>query len=245
MSSKTYPSLNLENELWAKGARFVIGMDEVGRGAIAGPVAVGVALLDKQAEKSQLPWPEKLCDSKLISEKVRNEIVEPVSNWVSASAVGMVSAADIDARGIVDALASAGSIALAEILEDQSLRSEIIRDGAVIILDGSHNWLGPKASGIDVMVRTKADRDCVSVAAASVIAKVARDNLMIELSKSVSEFGLEGHKGYASASHIEAVRRLGPSPHHRVTWLTKILAGGVNADGEQAVDAGEQTPTGE
>ncbi|MSZ46700.1 MAG: ribonuclease HII, partial [Actinobacteria bacterium] len=63
MSLKTYPSLNLENELWAKGARFVIGMDEVGRGAIAGPVAVGVALLDKQSENSQLPWPEKLCDS--------------------------------------------------------------------------------------------------------------------------------------------------------------------------------------
>lgn len=69
MSLKTYPSLNLENELWANGARFVIGMDEVGRGAIAGPVAVGVALLDKTSEKSQLPWPENLCDSKLISEK--------------------------------------------------------------------------------------------------------------------------------------------------------------------------------
>ena len=245
MSSKTFPSLNLENELWARGARFVIGMDEVGRGAIAGPVAVGVALLDKQSEKSQLPWPEKLCDSKLISEKVRNEIVQPVASWVSASAVGMVSAADIDSRGIVDALATAGSIALAEMLEDQTLRSEIIRDGAVIILDGSHNWLGPKASGIEVMVRTKADRDCVSVAAASVIAKVARDNLMIELSQSVPSFGLEGHKGYASASHIEAVRRLGPSAQHRVTWLTKILAGGDDADGEQAVDAGEQTPAGE
>lgn len=236
MSSKTYPSLNLENELWANGARFVIGIDEVGRGAIAGPVAVGAALLDRLSEKSQLPWPEKLCDSKLISEKVRNEIVEPVCNWVSASAVGMVSAAEIDARGIVAALAAAGSIALAEILEDQTLRSEIIRDGAVIILDGSHNWLGPKASGIDVIVRTKADRDCVSVAAASVIAKVARDNLMIELSKSVSEFGLAGHKGYASASHIEAVRRLGPSPHHRITWLTKILAGADDADGEQSVN---------
>jgi ribonuclease HII len=238
MSSKTYPSLNLEHELWAKGVRFVIGMDEVGRGAIAGPVAVGVALLDKQSENSRLPWPEKLCDSKLISEKGRNEIVGPVSNWVSCSAVGMVSAADIDARGIVDALATAGSLALAEILEDQELRQEIIRDGAVIILDGSHNWLGPKASGMDVMVRTKADRDCVSVAAASVIAKVARDNLMIELSKSVSEFGLEGHKGYASASHIEAVRRLGPSAHHRVTWLTKILAAGDDAVGEQ-VPVGE------
>jgi ribonuclease HII len=94
----------------------------------------------------------------------------------------------------------------------------------VIILDGSHNWLGPKARGIDVMVRTKADRDCVSVAAASVIAKVARDNLMIELSGNFAAYGLSGHKGYASASHIEAVRSLGPSSEHRVTWLTKILA---------------------
>ena len=245
MSSKTYPSLDLEKELWANGSRFVIGMDEVGRGAIAGPVAVGVALLDKTSEKSQTPWPEKLCDSKLISEKVRNEIVDPVANWVTASAVGMVSAASIDSKGIVDALATAGSMALAELLEDLTLRKEIIRDGAVIILDGSHNWLGAQSSGISVMVRPKADRDCVSVAAASVIAKVARDKLMIELSQSVSGFGLEGHKGYASASHIEAVRRLGPSPQHRVTWLTKILAGADNADGEQSVNQNLQVRVGE
>jgi len=224
MSLKTYPSLNLENELWAKGARFVIGMDEVGRGAIAGPVAVGVAIIDREDETSQKPWPQKLCDSKLISEKVRNEIVGPVTEWVAASAVGMVSARDIDTRGIVDSLASAGSKALSEVLENQNLRQDIIRDGAVIILDGSHNWLGPKASGIDVIVRTKADRDCVSVAAASVIAKVARDNLMIALADQVPGYGLDGHKGYASASHIEAVRALGPSVEHRVTWLTKILA---------------------
>ncbi len=224
MSSKTYPSLNLENELWAKGARFVIGMDEVGRGAIAGPVAVGVALLDREDSRSKTAWPEKLCDSKLISEKVRNEIVGPVTEWVSASAVGMVSAKEIDSRGIVDALATAGAEALSRVLENQKLRQEIISDGAVIILDGSHNWLGPKASGIEVMVRTKADRDCVSVAAASVIAKVARDNLMIELSDKFAGYGLSGHKGYASASHIEAVRNLGPSSEHRVTWLTKILA---------------------
>ena len=233
MSSKTYPSLNLENELWAKGARFVIGMDEVGRGAIAGPVAVGVALLDRLDEKSQTPWPAKLCDSKLITEKVRNEIVEPVTEWVSRSAVGMVSAAHIDSKGIVDALASAGAQALAEILEDESLRQEIVRDGAIIILDGSHNWIGPKASGIEVLVRTKADRDCVSVAAASVIAKVSRDNLMIQLAQEVPGYGLEGHKGYASATHIDAVRSLGPSAEHRVTWLSKILAGGETAEPEE------------
>ena len=225
MSSKTYPSLSLENELWASGSRFVIGMDEVGRGAIAGPVAVGVAVLDKNDPKAAMAWPEKLCDSKLISEKVRNEIVAPVSDWVLNSAVGMVSAADIDASGIVAALASAGASALEQIFADAAFRQEVMRDGAVIILDGSHNWIGPKASGLNVVVRTKADRDCVSVAAASVIAKVARDNLMIDLANKVPGYGLEGHKGYASATHIEAVRSLGPSREHRVTWLTKILAG--------------------
>ncbi|MEN9956323.1 MAG: hypothetical protein RLY34_1130 [Actinomycetota bacterium] len=225
MSSKTFPSLQFENELWASGARFVIGMDEVGRGAIAGPVAVGVALLDKLDPKSETAWPEKLCDSKLISAKVRNEIVDPVGNWVTGSAVGMVPASQIDSNGIVEALAAAGGMALNQLLENAALRKQIIQDGAVIILDGSHNWIGPKASGMTVVVRTKADRDCVSVAAASVIAKVARDNLMIELAKNLPEYGLEGHKGYASASHIAAVRDFGPSEEHRVSWLGKILAG--------------------
>jgi ribonuclease HII len=224
-------------------------MDEVGRGAIAGPVAVGVALLDRDDAKSKIAWPAKLCDSKLISEKVRNEIIGPVSEWVSASAVGMVSASEIDTHGIVKALAAAGSDALAQILENQSLRQEIIRDGAVIILDGSHNWLGVKASGINVLVRTKADRDCVSVAAASVVAKVARDNLMIELAKRVEGYGLEGHKGYASANHIEAVRALGPSAEHRVTWLTKILdvagAGPGSAEAAGAQQAARANAEGE
>lgn len=224
MSSKIFPSLDLERELFSRGSRFVIGMDEVGRGAIAGPVAVGVAILDKNDSRISEPWPAQLCDSKLISEKVRNAIVEPVQQWVAGSAVGMVSAAEIDEFGIVAALAKAGQTALQELLADASLRAAIVADGATIILDGSHNWLGAKASGIDVMVRTKADRDCVSVAAASVVAKVSRDNLMIELAKSLPAYGLEGHKGYASAGHIEAVRSLGPSIEHRVTWLTKILA---------------------
>lgn len=233
MSSKTYPSLNFENELWAGGARFVIGMDEVGRGAIAGPVAVGVAILDRDHANVQHPWPSKLCDSKLISEKVRNEIVGPVSEWVLASAVGMVAASKIDSDGIVAALANAGADALAQLFENAELRQAIIRDGAVIILDGSHNWIGPKASGLSVVVRTKADRDCVSVAAASVIAKVARDNLMIDLGNRVVGYGLEGHKGYASASHIAAVQTLGPSAEHRVSWLSRILAGGETAEPEE------------
>lgn len=226
MSSKTYPSLSFEHDLWAKGPRFVIGIDEVGRGAIAGPVAVGVAVIDQKEIDAKGDWPKQLCDSKLISEKVRNEIVAPVQSWVRASSVGMVSAQEIDDRGIVSALASSAATALAELFSDQKLRQEIVTDGAVIILDGSHNWIGPKASGIEVVVRTKADRDCVSVAAASVIAKVRRDNLMIALDLEVPGYGLAGHKGYASANHIAALQTLGPSAIHRLSWLTKILATG-------------------
>lgn len=223
---KTFPSLSREQQLWAQGSRFVIGIDEVGRGAIAGPVAVGVAILDRDDPRALQPWPSQLCDSKLISEKVRNQIVEPVANWVVGSAVGMVSAAEIDSNGIVWALAQSGALALNQLLADANLRAAIVSDGATILLDGSHNWLGEKASGIPVLVQTKADRDCVSVAAASVIAKVARDNLMIQLGQTVPGYLLEGHKGYASEAHIRAVRALGPSNEHRVTWLTKILADG-------------------
>ncbi|MEY4993223.1 MAG: hypothetical protein RIS82_345 [Actinomycetota bacterium] len=226
MSSKTFPSLNLEKQLWAAGSRFVIGMDEVGRGAIAGPVAVGVAIIDREDPRAQSPWPAQLCDSKMISEKVRNQIVESVAGWVSGSAVGMVSAAEIDARGIVAALAGAGAQALDLLLAAPHLRAQIVEHGATIILDGSHNWLGDMASGIPVIVQTKADRDCVSVAAASVISKVARDNLMISLAEKVPGYLFEGHKGYASEAHIGALKTLGPSPEHRITWLTKILAGG-------------------
>ena len=201
-------------------------MDEVGRGAIAGPVAVGVALLDSQDQRVETAWPINLKDSKLLSEKARNEILAPVQTWVSGFAVGMASANEIDTKGIVQALALSAGRALDSLLQDASLRQAIARDGAIIILDGSHNWLGAKASGIPVIVRTKADRDCVSVAAASVISKVERDNLMIELASSHPEFGFEGHKGYASEAHIHAIRSIGPSEVHRHTWLTKILGDG-------------------
>jgi ribonuclease HII len=201
-------------------------MDEVGRGAIAGPVAVGVALLDSLDERVSANWPSNLKDSKLLSEKARNEILTPVQDWVSGYAVGMASANEIDTKGIVHALALSASRALDELLADAELRKSIAKDGAIIILDGSHNWLGAKASGIPVIVRTKADRDCVSVAAASVISKVERDNLMIELAKRYAEFGFEGHKGYASEAHIHAIRTIGPTDVHRHTWLTKILGDG-------------------
>ena len=226
MSSKTSPTTDFERELIAAGSRFVIGVDEVGRGAIAGPVAVGVALVDSQNTDFDA-MPHGLRDSKLLSEKQRVGLIEPIRDWVAGSAVGFASPQEIDSKGIVTSLALAASRALTKLLETEGLRSLIASDGATVLLDGSHNWLQEHAGGLKVVVRTKADRDCAVVAAASVVAKVERDDLMIALAAEHPAFGLDGHKGYASSSHIEALREFGPSEVHRKTWLTKILSDGI------------------
>jgi ribonuclease HII len=224
MSSKTsqLPSLSFENSFFETGTRFIIGIDEVGRGSIAGPVAVGVALLDNQRNLNT--WPQKLRDSKLISEKVREEIYPEVASWVSGWAVGMATVEEIESKGIVEALSLAGFRALEQLVRDPALREAIAKGGVMMILDGSHNWLGDKSLGMPVTVKTKADRDCVSVACASVLAKVTRDKLMLEIHEQHPRFGLDSNKGYASEAHISALREHGPSPVHRLSWLTKILA---------------------
>lgn len=221
MSTKTSPSLNLERTLFEGGAKYVLGIDEVGRGAIAGPVAVGVAVID--ISKLAEPWPAKLRDSKLLSEKVREELFEPTGLWVNQWAVGMASAKEIDANGIVWCLEAAARRAIDQL--------DIKFDEVHAILDGSHNWLA--RAPFAVKVQTKADRDCASVAAASVLAKVTRDRVMIDLAKKLDGYGLEGHKGYASAGHIAAIREVGPSEEHRLTWLSRILADPNSTVGEE------------
>jgi ribonuclease HII len=223
MSSKTYPTLQTESRLFERGNRFVIGVDEVGRGAIAGPVAVGVSLIDKQNPNLN-SWPEKLQDSKLMTPKSRAEITQPLESWVSNYAIGYSTNQEIDESGISEALKLAAGRALSELLSKGSLRADLAAFGTVILLDGSQNWLGKQAAGLEVDLQVKADTSCVSVAAAAVLAKVRRDLLMEAHDLEYPEYGLKGHKGYASAKHIEALRTHGPSPIHRVTWLTRILA---------------------
>jgi ribonuclease HII len=223
MSSRTFPSLDSERRIFERGNRFVIGIDEVGRGAIAGPVAVGVSLIDKTNPALEA-WPEKLQDSKLMTPKSRSEIASPLMDWVSSYAVGFSTNKEIDELGISEALRLAAGSALDELFRDAKIRKSIAEDGAVILLDGSQNWLGKVSYGLDVQVQVKADTNCVSVAAAAVLAKVTRDSLMQELDMQNPGYGLAGHKGYASAAHIAALRALGPTAIHRVTWLTRILA---------------------
>jgi ribonuclease HII len=203
----SYPSLDLERELLGK-FQMVIGIDEVGRGALAGPVAVGAFGLDAAGLSSM---PTDLRDSKLVTEKRRAPLAFEVSKWGKPS-VGFAGVDVIEARGINFALQRAALNAL----ENFDLT------GAIVLLDGSHNWLGD--IGIEVRVIVKADRDCGSVAGGAISAKVKRDALMIELGNEFPTYGWQGNKGYSSPSHIAALRQVGPSAHHRLSWLTKILA---------------------
>jgi ribonuclease HII len=205
------PTLDFETELHASGARFVIGCDEVGRGAIAGPVGVGVCVVDVSVGAH----PVGLRDSKMLSEKRREELAPLAAGWALYSAVGLATADEVDALGIMVSLGLAGKRALAQL---HGLGASISE--SVLLLDGSFDWLSPVLkSPLRVRTRVKADRDCASVAAASVVAKVHRDRLMIGYDAEYPGYGWSGNKGYGSSEHYAAIDSLGPSALHRKTWL--------------------------
>ena len=205
------PTLDCESQLHGGGARFVIGCDEVGRGAIAGPVAVGLCVVDVSVGA----MPEGLRDSKLLSEKRREVLAPLATSWALFSAVGLATAKEVDEVGIIAALGLAGKRALVSLHEAGALVRE-----SVILLDGSHDWLTPALqSPVRVTTRVKADRDCASVAAASVVAKVHRDRLMIDAHDSTPGYGWSSNKGYGSADHFAAIAQLGTTDFHRRTWL--------------------------
>jgi ribonuclease HII len=209
----TDPTLDLERELLAAGNGIVVGVDEVGRGAIAGPVVVGIAVIRAATE-----FPAGLRDSKLIAASRREKLIEPLIEWADAIATGEATAAEIDEFGIISALARAAERAFATLaIEGHDLT------GATVILDGSHNWLrGSLLPPVDVIVRPKADRDCAVVAAASVWAKVYRDGLMADLAGSDDFYSWSSNKGYGSEGHFAAIREHGATDLHRRTWLSSV-----------------------
>lgn len=205
------PRLTLERRLLREHA-LVIACDEVGRGALAGPVAVGAAVID--APRSRKRIPQGLRDSKLVPEARRGEVASRAATWVAASAVGWASSAEIDEIGIMRALGLASLRALAD------LRAHgVVPEEAIVLLDGNHDYISPAGGwGLTVRPVIKADRDCASAAAASVIAKVARDALMTELHDELPAYHWARNKGYASPDHRVAIREHGISRHHRASW---------------------------
>ena len=206
------PTLQFELSLLEERCAHLACVDEVGRGALAGPVTVGVVVLARGIG----PAPEGVCDSKLVSPDRRAQLAPCIEQWCTTFAVAHATNDEIDTLGIIGALRLAGRRALASLDPAPDL----------ILLDGSHDWLStPPATLFDapddmpaVVTRVKADLDCTGVAAASILAKVARDALMARLAVEHPQFGWERNKGYASPEHRDAIRSLGPSPFHRVSW---------------------------
>jgi ribonuclease HII len=228
------PSLRREKALLREGCTLVAGCDEVGRGALAGPVTVGVVVVDQQVRRV----PVGLADSKLLSPARRQAMVPAIERWCLDHAVGHAAPSEIDRWGLTAALRLAGLRALAQLTSTPDL----------VVLDGSHDWLTPTdrepelpglweswGSGDSgqrfpeapeppdvtvprVVTQVKADRTCASVAAASVLAKTTRDALMSELAGSHPYYAWDENKGYASPVHRRELRRRGPSIHHRTSW---------------------------
>ena len=209
------PTLQVEQSLAVgrgPGRRIIVGVDEVGRGALAGPVAVGACAVEVVGGLAA-PLPEGVRDSKKLTARRREALVEPILGSVLAGAVGWASPAEIDEIGIMPALTTAALRAL-----------DLLGVAAdAIVLDGDVDVLTPALTAPGrptplVHLQVSADRDCASVAAASILAKVARDARMVELDAEAPEYGWASNKGYGSKPHREAIDRFGVHAHHRRSW---------------------------
>lgn len=230
------PGLALERALWRQGHRWVAGIDEVGRGAWAGPLSVGVAVVHPGVRTRSLPrW---LRDSKTLPEERRESVYAQIAGWCADAAVGHATAEECDRFGMTNAWKLAAYRALACL--------EVVPDAAVI--DGPHDLLRwspsrpeppgeedgegcpapsvareqptlPAASVPDtVLTVVDADATCAAVAAASVLAKVVRDRAMRAEAEHFPPYGFERNKGYPSTRHKIALRGYGLSAIHRRTW---------------------------
>jgi ribonuclease HII len=205
------PRLTLERRL-LRERPLVIACDEVGRGALAGPVAVGATAVDGAGARRRVP--QGLRDSKLVPEARRADVAARAASWVSASGIGWASAAEVDEVGIMRALGLAAIRAL-----DALRASGVDVEEGIVILDGNYDYItAAGARGLTVQPVIKADRDCASAAAASVIAKVARDAVMTNLHDDLPAYQWARNKGYASLEHRRAIDEHGLSPHHRASW---------------------------
>ena len=221
-AKKNRPTLDFENNLFSRGAKLIAGMDEVGRGCLAGPVSVGVAVISIE----NINPPENLADSKLLTHEQREKLLPLVKTWVKDFAVGHASNDEIDEIGLTRALRRAGRRALVQLVTKPDH----------LILDGKHNWLmpeketqnmfeqefddGPLSVDLKIITQVKADLTCALVAAASIVAKTTRDQMMAELSKEFPNYFWAENKGYAAPEHLEAIKSFGATKYHRVSWKT-------------------------
>jgi ribonuclease HII len=202
----TIPTFVRERELLQGGASTVVGFDEVGKGAWAGPLVVGAAVLPLDAEV--LPTFAGVRDSKALTEKRREAMFEQLAGACVEWAIGAASHDECDRLGMVEAQRLAAHRACA------GLRTDL--GAAAAMVDGNWDFVSPHVGR--VVTEVKADASCLSVAVAAVLAKVSRDRLMREMARDYPLWSFETNKGYPCAKHRRALQGYGPSAVHRTSW---------------------------
>ena len=193
------PSLLVERELWAAGHEVVVGMDEVGRGSWAGPLSVGAAVIpqDKRVYKIR--------DSKMLTEPERESMFERIASWCVTWAVGHASQVECDTLG----MSAAQRLAANRALEGIGVHAD------KVVLDGNWDFV---SRGTTIKL-VKGDARCLSIAAASILAKVTRDRIMRAEAANYPGYDFELNKGYPCPRHKAALRGYGPSAIHRRSWI--------------------------
>lgn len=192
----------LENQIYDEGYQLICGLDEAGRGPLAGPVCAAAVILPRGLE---IPG---LNDSKKLSEKKREALFEPIRAAAIAYGIAFASVEEIEKLNILGATFLAMNRAITQLNPKPELA----------LIDGNRN------SGISLPSRcvVKGDSRCADIAAASVLAKVTRDRYMTEMAARYPQYHFEQHKGYGTKQHYEAIRRYGPCPIHRPSFLRKM-----------------------
>ena len=199
MARQVVPSLRQERTLWDGGHEVVVGVDEVGRGAWAGPISVGAAVLprDKRVYKVR--------DSKMLTERERERLFDRIAGWCLAWAVGHASQPECDTLG----MSAAQKLAAQRAIEGLGLQPD------AVLIDGRWDFVGlPNTQRL-----VKGDARCLSIAAASVLAKVTRDRLMRAEADNFPGYDFELNKGYPCPRHKMALKAWGPTSIHRRTWV--------------------------
>ena len=192
----------IEDSFYDQGLQVICGVDEAGRGPLAGPVCAAAVILPRGLE---IPG---LNDSKKLSDKRRRELFPQIQKQALAFGIGFASEKEIDAINILQATFLAMERALAQL----PVKPELV------LIDGNRE----KDFGIPVKTVVKGDSLSANIAAASILAKVSRDDLMLEMAREYPQYGFEIHKGYGTKAHYDALRQFGPSPIHRQTFLKKF-----------------------
>ena len=208
MKDKELERLNnlkdIENKLYETGLNYICGIDEAGRGPLAGPVVVAAVIMPKDSKI------EGVNDSKKVSEKKREALYDIITNEAIAYSVSIINQDEIDKINILNATKKG----LTNCIKDLNVKPDRIIVDALNKID---------TCGIPYTSIIKGDAKCYSIAAASIIAKVTRDRIMRTWNEVYPEYGFEKHKGYGTAAHIKAIKEFGPTPIHRKSFIKNFI----------------------